>query len=873
MKQKQSWWLLSSDQVCQLLKTEPERGLSYDEAAHRLTSCGHNVLKETQDISTGQLLLRQFTHMFVFILIAAGILALLLGSLVDALVIFSVILANALIGFIQEYSAERSLAALRSMTKPQATVIRDGVPMVIASADLVPGDIVMLTAGDVVPADGRLMHTQGLSIDESALTGESVPDVKQHAMLSEGDYAVADQSNMAFMGTLVVKGSGVMVVTETGGTTQFGEIAAYIAQAGEPETQLHRQLKHIGYVLMVMAGIVGVVIVGMGLLQGASFFMLLFTSVSLFVASVPEGLPAVITIALARAVRRMASRHALIRRLAAVESLSSISFICTDKTGTLTQNRMTVKYLYVDDVSYAVDEDLPLDTVYEALAIGVLCNGARLESDGRMMGDPTEGALLAVAAKKGLIKEELQKQFPLIKEYPFDSERMRMGMLRSGPQGYRLFVKGALDSILECASRKVLQGQVYDLSEADRQALMLQNKRYAEQALRVIAVAYRDGSPASFTETEEDEKDLVFVGLFAMIDPPRPEARHSLMKVQQAGIRTLMLTGDHKETARAIGLAVGLIEEGGEVLTGADLDLMSDQDLLPLLYRVSIYARISVAHKIRIVEVLRKAGERVAMTGDGVNDAPALKAADIGIAMGIMGTNVAKEASDMIITDDNYASIAQAIEEGRGMYESIVKFVRYQLSSNLAEIFVMLWGGVAYSLLTTEQPPVVLLPAHLLWINLVSDGLPAVALVFDPLHEGLMAKKPSDFTQSLTSVSNTLHLVGVGLILSLGVMGAYFYGLTYSPQVGQTMAFTTLVLLEFVRLAAVRAEFHLPFFSNYLVLVAMGISLLLQLLILYMSFLEDIFKTVPLETLHWCVMIGVVIATWGAYRLFRRIVP
>ena len=872
MDSKQPWWILSSERVCQFF-TDPRIGLSEEEAAILLHLFGANTLKERQDISAWRLFLNQFFHLIVGILIAAGSIAALLGSWVDAGTIFAIVLVNGIIGFVQEYGAERSLVALRNMTKPQAKVIREGKDRIVSSSVLVPGDIVVLNVGDVVPADGRIIESRSLSIDESALTGESVPDIKQHAPLPEGHSEVSDRANMAFMDTLVVKGGGTLVVTETGAATQFGEIAAYVAQAGEPETQLQKQLTHVGYALMSMAILIGVVIVAVGLLQGVPLIALLFTALSLFIAAVPEGLPAVITIALARAVKHMAARHVLIRRLASVEGLGSISVICADKTGTLTQNRMMVQKIYAGGTIYEIIRENAQGDLLEALRIGVLCNGASLDHDGTLKGDPTEGALLSGAAQAGIGKEDLEARYPLVKEYPFDSERMLMSMLRKTSHGYKLFLKGASDRVLDLSTKISFEGFVRPITDKDRATIRARHDEYARQALRIIAVAYREGTWEEFVGSEDDEKELTFVGLFAMIDPPRKEVTKSLQLARQAGIRTLMLTGDHKETARAIAILVGLMHEDEEVLTGAELDTLSDEELLKALYTVPVYARISVAHKIRIVEVLKRAGERVAMTGDGVNDAPALKAATIGIAMGIMGTDVAKEASDMIITDDNYASIINAIEEGRGMYESLVKFVRYLLSSNLAEILVVLWGGLANVLLTAEQPLVALLPIQLLWINLVSDGLPAIALVFDPLHEGLMDKKPSDFSATLMTLKGLAHLVGVGIILSLGVMGAYFYGLTYSAETAQTLAFTTLVLLEFVRLASVRSEYKLSFFSNYLVILAMVGSLSLQVLVIYMPALQKIFRTVPLLAVQWLVMAVIVLGTWLVYKAFRKIAP
>ena len=881
-------WLLSSEQVCQELKTSATKGLSSDAVARKQKEYGLNKLIQAVSVSAWSLLVGQFLNVIVGILVVACLIAVLLGTWIDAIAIAVIVFFNAIIGFVQEYGAERSLEALQRLVKPDARVIRNGKELEISATDIVPGDIVLLEAGDVVPADGRVLKSHELTADESALTGESAPVTKIDTPLQEAHYDVIDLRNMAFTGTIVVKGRGRLVVTHTGSFTRLGQVAEYITQTQKEVSPLHKQLKQVGYVLIAVSVIIASAVVLVGLSQGVPLLALLFTSLSLFVAAVPEGLPAVITIALARAVKRMAKKNALIRRLASVEALGGISIICTDKTGTITQNRMAVSTIYVDNTEFEVTgtgigpeglilkNGLAIDLkdepdLYQALEIAVLCNGAEIakkDTEWSLKGDPTEGALLTVALKVGLTKSDLEESYPLIKEYPFDSRRKRMSMLRRTSSGARLYVKGATDSLLECSTRYLKQGKIYDLTQEERNHLQVMQAEYGKRALRVLAVAFKDGDELSFDGTNKDESDLIFVGFIAMIDPPRPEVKEALHRASHAGIRTIMLTGDHQETARAIGLSVGLMNAQDKVLTGKDIDHLSDEGLLQALYAVPIFARISVDHKIRIVTLLTKAGERVAMTGDGINDAPALKKADIGIAMGITGTDVAKEAADMIITDDNYASIVSAIKEGRGMYETLMKFVQYLLSSNLAELLVVLWG-VLYGFIGGVSL-VALRPIHLLWINLISDGLPAIALVFDPMHKGLMRKKPDDFRVSLVSPERLRYFLGVGIILSLGVLAAYIYGLTISVKTGQTMAFTTLVLLEFVRLASVRAEYHLSFFSNPLVILAMVISLLLQLLLLYVPFLQEIFQTVPLSGYLWLVIFIISFITWLVYKLLHR---
>ncbi len=889
-KNNTHWWLMSRDAVLKDLDVDPSVGLSEAEATKRLQQEGPNTIVEPSAVSPWRLLVHQFANLIILILIAACLIAWAIGAWIDAAVIAAIVVINAFIGFVQEYGAERSLAALRRMTKPQALVIREGAERDMLAKDIVPGDIVLLEAGDVVPADGRLLASHELGVDEASLTGESVPITKTEEALEAGTYGVGDRKNMVFMGTLIVKGRGHMVVTNTGHATQFGKIAQLIASSPEGETTLQKQLKKVGYVLIACSISIAALIMVTGLLQGTSVLILLFTSLSLFIAAVPEGLPAVITVALARGVKRMAARNALIRRLASVETLGSISFICTDKTGTITQNLMVVTDIYAGGDRYTVsgkgvapegefskhgaivdvekDADLRM-----ALTIGLLCNAAELvptKEGWRIDGDPTEGALLTVAGKAGLLKDVMEEQFPLLVENPFDSQRQSMSILRKTDTGARLLVKGAGDVILHNSTHKLEHGVVVPLTQEGRKELAQVNSDFAKQALRVLAVAYRDGPLDEFVKNDTDETNLVFVGFLAMIDPPRKEVRKALHTAHHAGIRTIMLTGDHKETARAIGKEVGLITNNDQVLTGKELDDLTDQELLKALYTIPVYARISFEHKMRIVTVLKEAGERVAMTGDGVNDAPALKLADSGIAMGITGTDVAKEASDMIITDDNYASIIAAIQEGRGMHESLVKFVRYILPTNLAELFVILWGTLFRLMGVKALPIVTLLPVQLLWINLVTDGIPAIALVFDPLHQGLMHRDPLAFRESLMSKRRLKDLFTVGFVLSLGALAAFFYGVGYSADVGQSMAFTTLVMLIFMQLFAVRAEAHLSFFSNPLVLLGVGVALLLQVLLLYVPVLQVLFHTVPLTLTQWEVMLSITAVTWLVYLGIKR---
>jgi len=886
-----SWWLFSQEKLFKEFSTSL-KGLSSSEATIRHSQVGDNSLAQKEHHSLVTILISQFTNGMVLVLVIACIIAASIGAWSDLIALALITLINGVIGTFQEYRAEQSLQALRKLTTPFANVRRDGVVTSLATKDLVPGDVVELQAGDVVPADGRMLISFELSVDEAVLTGESIPVIKTSHELTHGTYALAEQKNMLFMATHIVQGRGTMLVTETGSQTQFGKIATHLSEVAEPTTQLNKQLSQVGLVLMGIACLIVTLTVGIGVFQGMPLLALVYGSLSLFIAAVPEGLPTIITVALSRAVNRMAQRNVLVRRLAAVESLGSISVICTDKTGTLTQNRMVVTHVLAGHSTYTVT-GMGIEAVGEILKqgtntrledepdlsllllCGVLCNGAELvhqEGHWRLLGDPTEGALLSLAGKKSLYKSELEAYHRLVAEYPFDSTRKRMSILREYQGEKRLYVKGGLDGILARSTHLLINGEVKLMTHEERTRIEAINAHYTEQALRVIAGAYRTCEGSSCSGSHEDEQQLVFIGVFAMSDPPRPEAQGAVQEAHAAGIRTMMITGDHKGTATSIGLAIGLYREGDTVLTGTDIDTLSDEELSSMLRTTSICARVTVEHKIRIVRLLQEAGERVAMTGDGVNDAPALKTANMGIAMGITGTDVAKEASDIIITDDNYASIIAAIREGRGMYESLQKFVQYLLSSNLAEILVVLMGSVYASVMFSDSSLVVLMPLQLLWVNLVSDGLPALALVFDPLHRNLMTKKPSDFVDSLVAPPLLLRMGTVGLLLSFGVISSFLYGFSHSLELGQTMAFTTLVILEFIRLASVRASYGLTLFSNPLVVFAVGSSLCLQLLILYIPSFQAIFATVPLNLTDWGVVILIAVCTGLINHLTKNVI-
>lgn len=755
---KTAWHQLEAMAVATALRTDCKVGLSVEEA-HRRTQEGSNELPEAPPPSLLKLFVSQFTSLIVWVLIGAAVVSGLLEDWIDAAAILAIVFLNGLLGFVQEFRAERSLAALRKMSIAMARVIRAGVLQSIPARDLVKGDLITLEAGDRIPADARLFHTASFQAQEASLTGESTPVQKQADRLDAIAVPLADQSNMVFMGTVAISGKAHGLVVATGLGTELGRIAAMIQKAAEAEraeTPLQRRLEQFGHTLLWLAIGVITVVFALGSLRGEPLVEMFLISVSLAVAAVPEGLPAVVTITLALGVTRMARRHALIRKLPAVETLGSATVICTDKTGTLTKNEMTVACLIVDNSRFDVTgegyepsgEIRPLHRSHppsclpagmsQLLTAAVLCNGAALRQENgiwQIVGDPTEGALLVAAAKAGLTKDELERRAPLEREVPFDAERKMMTIIRRTEQGSMAYSKGAPDVLLKrCSGRLTLDGRTEQLDEEHRRLIADTNASLARQALRVLGVAHR---PLDRTAgaAEEVERDLIFLGLFAMKDPLRPEAAEAVRLCGEAGIRTAMITGDHKDTAVAIARELGLHRDEAVALSGSELDGLTDEQLTQRVERVSVYARVSAEHKLRIVQAWKRRGAIVAMTGDGVNDAPAIKAADIGVAMGLAGTDVTKEAADMVITDDNFASIAAAVEEGRGVFDNIRKTVHFLLSCNVSEVLVMLFAALV-------GLPLPLLPIQILWMNLVTDGFPALALATDPKAPDLMSQPP-----------------------------------------------------------------------------------------------------------------------------------
>jgi Ca2+-transporting ATPase len=857
-------------------------GLSSQEAAQRLTANGPNELKEGKRISPWQIFLGQFKSLLIWILIAAGVISGVLGEVVDAIAILAIVVLNAVIGFYQEFNAEKSIAALKKMTAPQAKVRRDGQVTSIPASGIVSGDILALEAGDLVAADARLLEAASLKCIESTLTGEAEAETKQPATLEGDDVPLGDRENMVFMGTSIAAGTGQAVVVATAMNTELGRIAGLIEEAGaEERTPLEKKLESFGRVLVWAALGIVALLFGLGLLRGTKPFELFMTSVSLAVAAVPEGLPAVVTVALALGVLRMSRRRALVRKLPAVETLGSTTVICTDKTGTLTVGEMTVRVLYVAGQNYEVTgegygpdgearfEGQKAEAQHAAplleLATAILgCNNAHLaqeEGTWKVIGDPTEGALLAAGAKAGGDRESIEKELPKQHEIPFDSDRKRRTVIRKLPdRKLRAFINGAPDVLLERCTKLYTKAGVRPMTDEDRQSILAQNTAMAQQALRVLGSAYRDldnASPADLT-ADAVEHDLVFVGLSGMYDPPRQEAKEAVTKCHGAGIRVVMITGDHPHTATAIAREIGIASAEDLATAGVELDKMSDDELRKRAPRIAVYARVTAEHKLRIIRAWKANDAVVAMTGDGVNDAPAIKGADIGIAMGKSGTEVTKQAADMIITDDNFATIVAAVEEGRGIFANIRKTLQYLLAGNTGELLLM-------TVCVIIGLPTPLLPIHLLWINLVTDGLPALCLATDPIDPDVMKRHPRHQSERITNRGflRTMFLTG---FLTAGVAFAvYLYFLKQgNTETARTYAFAVLVFAELLRAFGARSEtkpvWRIPLFTNVNLVIVVAISFGLQVWSQHNATLGRFLKTssMPLTDCFLLLAVGAI---------------
>ena len=885
-----NWHYKTVNAVITELITDAEKGLSSQESQRRLTKKGLNKLPEKGGISPLKILAEQFTDFMVLVLLAATAISWLLGERNDALAILAIVIMNALLGFAQEYRAEKSLAALRDLTAPQAKVIRDRQIKVIPASEVVPGDLLLLESGDRICADARIARCNSLEVDESPLTGESLPVVKNEAVMSQGKHALGDLRNLVFAGTLVTRGRASVIVTETGTTTELGKIAGMISAAEPGDTPLQKRLTQLGKWLVLVCGVLCLLVGLIGILRGESFRDMFFSAVSLAVAAIPEGLPAIVTIALAIGVQRMIRRKAIIRRLPAVETLGCATVICSDKTGTLTENEMTAVTIYVGSnkneyqisgigyrpegriLSQGKPADIAKDpTLALALTAGTLCNNSYLEnvsggkdtpaasrSSWSVIGDPTEGALLVAALKAGISRAELEKSWRLTEEFPFESERKRMSVIYSDQKGGRyVFAKGAPESILPLCTEILVDGVPQKISDVQRQQVLNQNVALAEKALRVLALAYK---PLTFDHEEprqgggkltvvQAEQNLVFLGLVGMHDPPRAEAAYAIATCRQAGIHPIMITGDHPQTAMAVAKEIGLLTGRGALATGPELEVMSQSELEKRIKDVSVFARVSPQHKLRIVKALKKKGEVVAMTGDGVNDAPAVKEADIGVAMGLTGTEVTKEAAAMIVTDDNFASIVAAVEEGRAIYANIRKFIRYLLGCNTGEILTMFIAAIS-------GMPLPLMPMQILWTNLVTDGLPALALGVEAPEGDLMQKPPRKPAESIFAHGLGCSMLLRGVSIGICTIAAFLIAQrTGSLAYSRTVAFTTLVMSQFIFAFECRSEGHGLFetglFGNWYLIGAVLISLAMQLAVIYFDPLRTIFATVVLDLKDW----------------------
>jgi len=899
---EENWYRLASAEVIEKLGSSAE-GLSVADAAHRLAESGPNSLKESKSAGPVLIFLNQFRSIIVWILIAAGVVSFVLGETADAVAILAIIILNAALGFFQEYRAGKSIAALKNLTAPQATVFRDGQPLSIPAADIVLGDLLLLGPGDLVAADARILKAADLACVESALTGESESVAKGNEIPGTEDVPLGDRSDMVFMGTSVAAGTGTAIVTATAMETELGRIASLVGSA-EGATPLQKELGLFGRFLMLAAGGIVALLFGLGLWRGTDILELSMTAISLAVAAMPEGLPAIVTVALSLGVARMARHRALVRNLPAIETLGSTTVICTDKTGTLTVGAMTVRKLFVAGCMYEVggegyspegailainDDDgngngngngnggcAPSKAGGEALldlaTVFVSSNSARLvQEDGlwKALGDPTEAALLAAGMKAGADLERIGIQSPVYREFPFDSNRKRGSVVRRMPDGkLRVFVNGAPDTLLERCSTFLSETGVQPLTDTDRRIFADRSAAMAGAALRVLGSARRDlDEPASTSQAMASmdaasldvasvESDLVFIGLAGMYDPPRQEAREAIAKCLSAGIRVVMITGDHPHTAAAIASQLGIASTSevaggavagnpveGSVLSGIELDRISDADLRTRVAQISVYARVSAIHKLRIVKALKANGQVVAMTGDGVNDAPAVKGADVGIAMGRAGTELTRQAADMIITDDNFATIVEAVEEGRGIYDNIRKTLQYLLAGNAGELMLML-SCVAIGL------PIPLLPIHLLWINLVTDGLPALCLAADAIDPELMKRQPRRRAGGIADKAFLWPLLLSGFLTAAVAFSVFFYTLRTGASTGTARGYTfaVLVFAELLRAFGARSEsrpvWRIPLSTNMPLVLVVAVSFGLQILSQHNRFMGTFLKTV-----------------------------
>ena len=868
-------------------------GLTDKEAKYKLQKHGLNILAERKKISPLKILFQQFTDLMVIILMISTVISGLMGEMTEAVTIIAIVVVNAIMGFVQEFKTEKTMEALKSLAAPSAKVIRNEQQVSIPAEEIVPGDVLVIEAGDRIAADAAILESSSLHVDESLLTGESVPVEKNPIKNNKALIDPFDKKSSVYMGTVVTGGRAKAVVYATGMKTEMGHIADMIQNIEDDETPLQRRLAHLGKFIAVGCLLICAIVSIAGVIRGEKLFNMLLSGISLAVAAVPEGLPAIVTISLALGVQRMLKRNALIRKLPAVETLGCASIICSDKTGTLTENKMTVRKIYAAGYQLSVtgngynlegdflsdnrsSDPLKVEGVKLALEIGALCNNSvitRPASENtamgkiksifskqdtlRISGDPTEIALTIAAAKAGITQNSLNGTYQRIDELPFDSDRKCMSIVCKSNKGeVYVFTKGAPDMIIDKCNRIMSVRGIIKLDELTRRSITRINDSMANNALRVMGLAYRKLETGTYNpNTKKVENDLIFVGLMGMIDPPRKEAIEAVQKCRLAGIKPIMITGDHKLTATAIARELNIYCEGDNVLTGAELDKMNESQLENMAPSVSVYARVSPKHKLMIVRVLKKLGHIVAMTGDGVNDAPAVKEADIGVSMGITGTDVTKEASSMVLLDDNFATIVAAVEEGRVIYNNIRKFIRYMLACNLGEVLTMFLGMIMWL-------PIPLLPIQILWVNLVTDGLPAIALGLDPAENDIMMRKPRGAKDHIFSHGLLKLIVSRGIFIGLSTLGVFVSILYFvdSVELARTGAFMTLVMTQLIHVFECKSEtkniFEIPIFNNIPLILAVLCSLVMILGVVYIPALQTIFETVPLGLNEWLLILG-----------------
>ena len=896
---EEKWFNKKVEDVEKELNTSIQNGLSTEEVKKRQEKYGENALKAKKKKSLFQKFLAQFKDFSIIILIIAAIVSGIVGisngeGVTDTIIILIVVIANAIIGVTQEAKAEKSLEALQKLTDHASKVVRDGQITVIPAKELVPGDVVLLDTGDFIPADLRVIDAVNLKSQESSLTGESVPVEKNIDVIEDTEVGVGDRVNMLFSSSLVTYGRGKGIVVATGMETEVGKIAGMLDNTEEQITPLQEKLNKLGKTLGIAALVICAFIFAIGLIQGKEPIHMFMTAVSLAVAAIPEGLVAVSTIVLAIGVQKMVKKNAIVKRLPAVETLGSATVICSDKTGTLTQNKMTVEKIFinsntndVENYKGNVDSDLT-----KLIYANMLCNDTKISNDGNLTGDPTETALVDMAFKLDF-DPSVYDRMPRLEEIPFDSDRKLMTTVNEVNGKYIVYTKGGVDELLHICTGYVLNGEIKTDLENYSKVIRKNNEEMAKEALRVLACAYKeiDHKPTK-EDMENIENNLIFVGMGGMIDPPREEAKKAVEKCKTAGIKTVMITGDHKITATAIAKKLGILENEDEAITGADLEKMTDEDLEKNVRHYSVYARVSPEHKVRIVKAWQKNGEIVAMTGDGVNDSPALKTANIGCAMGVVGTDVAKEAADVILTDDNFATIVSAVEEGRRIYDNILKVIQFLLSSNVGEVVVLFLATLCTPLfaswfgITDITHLEILLPIHILWINLVTDSLPALALAFDPANQDIMKRKPAKPGKGVFTKGMTWRVIYQGVMIGLLTLGAFMIGLatTTEPinglsldeskiEVGQTMAFVTLAMSELVHVFNVRNNkksiFKTKVFNNSKLIWAILASAVLMISILLIPALRNIFSIPVLPSQNVIELIALIFAPLVIVEIFK----